>query len=91
MTIKIVKNGKELGIGEAMAYLTRRHGIPDTDVRMLAVEGEVGQPLLITVQVYAQAEPREVAVDLDRLCPNAIHRISALNSRGGCDQCEMMQ
>jgi hypothetical protein len=59
MAIKIVKDGKELEIRAALDYLKREYAMPAGDVKAVAVEGEIGAPMLITVTVYvrAYAEP----------------------------------
>lgn len=56
MAIKIVRNGTELDIRPALDYLERMYGIPAGHMKAVAVDGEVGAPMLITVTVYAMRE-----------------------------------
>lgn len=60
MTVKIVRDGKELGIREIVDYLERHYGIPSADMRSVSVVGEVGEPVLVTVSVYMQNEPADL-------------------------------
>lgn len=43
--------GNEVLLREALAYLERR-GLPPGDIRSVKIDGEVGQPLMLTVQLY---------------------------------------
>lgn len=56
----ICQSGKEPGIREAIDYLDRQYGMPSRDIKAVAIEGEIGRPILITVTVYMQNEPKEV-------------------------------
>lgn len=57
MAIIRCQTGKEITITEAVKYLERRYDIPAKDIRSIAVDGEVGGPILITVGVWQQVEP----------------------------------
>lgn len=56
MSIKIVKDGKELEIREALEYLGRAYGIPPAHIAGVMVDGRVGKPMMITVTMYVQRE-----------------------------------
>lgn len=70
MATIVCRTGEESTIREALEYLKRRYDIPAGDIRSIAVQGEVGQPILITVTVYQQAEP---AAALVVRCPRCGH------------------
>lgn len=56
MTVKLCRDGKEVGLREAVDYLERRYGIPSGHMRMVSVTGEVGAPIAITVVVFMQQD-----------------------------------
>lgn len=56
MSLIVCQGGKEPTIREAIDYLERKYGIPAGDIRAVSVNGEVGNPILITVTVYQQDE-----------------------------------
>jgi hypothetical protein len=56
VSIIIAKDGKEVGLREAVDYLERRYGIPSSHMRMVSVTGEVGAPIAITVVVFMQQD-----------------------------------
>lgn len=57
MAFKVVQSGKELEIREVLAYLERMYDMPAGHIRSISVVGTIGEPMAITVTVYAQTEP----------------------------------
>jgi hypothetical protein len=51
MSLIIVKDGKEPMVREAMAYVERL-GIPSTQIRRLTVDAQVGQPLVVGLELF---------------------------------------
>jgi hypothetical protein len=72
MGIKICKDGTELGIREAVDYLERRYGIPAEDMRAVAVLGEVGQAIAITVTVFVTEDEAPPAEVVRVQCPHCL-------------------
>ena len=56
MSMVICKDGKELGIREAVDYLERMYGIPPGDIKGLGLHGAVGQPVTINVTLFWRKE-----------------------------------
>lgn len=77
MAIVRCQTGKETTIMEVVKYLERRYDIPAKDIRSIAVQGEVGEPILITVSVWQQAEP-----DSAELLPRTVGRDTAREDEG---------
>lgn len=56
MSIVVCRDGKELGIREAVDYLERMYGIPPAHIRCVTVTGGVNMPVSVTVDLIWQEE-----------------------------------
>lgn len=52
----ICKDGKEVTIRGVIEYLDRRYGIPPAHIRHVAVSATVGEPIIISLELYQQQE-----------------------------------
>lgn len=69
MSAIITDSGSEPVIGEAIAYLERRYGLPRQDIQAVNVYARVGDPTTITVTVFMEHEEDLVQRDVDFHAP----------------------
>lgn len=62
----IVQNGQEPIIANAVEYLRDRYGIPADDITAVRIDGNVGQPLEITVTVMVRADEPKMVVEFPK-------------------------
>jgi hypothetical protein len=58
VSIIIAKDGTEPVIGEAVAYLERRYGLPAKDIQAVNVYAKAGDPIAITVTLFMQEDDK---------------------------------
>lgn len=69
MSVIITASGSEPAIGEAIAYLERRYGLPRRDIQAVNVYAKVGDAIAITVTVFMQQEEDLIQRDMDHHAP----------------------
>jgi hypothetical protein len=56
MGFLICEKGDETGIREAVEYVSRRYGIPPSDIVAVNTYGRVGEPVQVTLTLFVHAE-----------------------------------